>query len=98
MFYVGEHQNKFSSGYFPFIGYPCQQKALSVTAKRLIGSYVPQCNPDGSYRSVQCHASTGYCWCADPDGTKWPGTDVRGELPKCEKSEGWLLTPSCVLL
>lgn len=34
----------------------------------LIGSYKPQCNPDGTWIPKQCWASTGTCWCVDTDG------------------------------
>ena len=32
----------------------------------LIGTYVPQCNGE-QWNDVQCHGSTGYCWCVDSD-------------------------------
>ena len=40
--------------------------------------------------SVQCHASTGYCWCADNRGEKIPNTE-RGPgqgTPDCGKWKG----------
>merc|ERR1719369_2338877 len=42
----------------------------------LIGAYVPQCKPDGSWEEKQCHNSTGYCWCVHPTtGVKIEGTE-----------------------
>lgn len=34
------------------------------------GAYVPQCDDDGFFRPLQCHASTGQCWCVDHSGHK----------------------------
>ncbi|EDO39095.1 predicted protein, partial [Nematostella vectensis] len=31
----------------------------------LIGAYIPQCDKDGRYSALQCHGSTGYCWCVN---------------------------------
>ena len=71
------------------LGRPCQQKARNVSKSGLVGAYIPQCNPDGTYKTNQCHASIGYCWCADPDGGEWPDTRVRGSKPlQCERSKG----------
>ena len=42
----------------------------------MIGAYVPQCDADGSYSSVQCHGSTGQCWCVDNTGAEVQGTRV----------------------
>jgi len=30
----------------------------------IFGAFVPQCEETGLFRSKQCHASTGMCWCA----------------------------------
>lgn len=40
-----------------------------LTALRM-GTYLAQCKPDGTWESKQCHASTGFCWCVDPDGRR----------------------------
>lgn len=29
------------------------------------GSYSPTCDDGGGYAALQCHGSTGYCWCVD---------------------------------
>ena len=51
----------------------------------LLGAFMPQCNEDGTYKEVQCHGSTGYCWCVDEDGTKRQETEVRFKQPTCKK-------------
>ncbi|RWS11878.1 putative neurotoxin LTDF S-18-like protein [Leptotrombidium deliense] len=33
-----------------------------------IGSFIARCEEDGSYSKLQCHGSTGMCWCSHPDG------------------------------
>lgn len=51
------------------------------------GSYVPQCTDDGKFTPVQCHGSTGYCWCVSVYGVEVEGTRKGpGEGPiDCEK-------------
>ena len=51
----------------------------------LPGRFIPSCQPDGRYTQVQCHGSTGYCWCVDENGDKLVGTEVRGPDPVCTK-------------
>ena len=68
----------------------CQQKRKDLeTGPPMVGAYKPSCEEDGTYSLVQCHGSTGYCWCAYPDGTEWPGTRVRGQ-PDCSEKESKL--------
>ncbi|XP_063040022.1 SPARC-related modular calcium-binding protein 1 [Engraulis encrasicolus] len=47
--------------------------------------FIPDCGPLGLYRPVQCHQSTGYCWCVLVDtGRPIPGTSVRYQTPECD--------------
>uniref|UniRef100_A0A8C9R6U2 Thyroglobulin type-1 domain-containing protein n=1 Tax=Scleropages formosus TaxID=113540 RepID=A0A8C9R6U2_SCLFO len=40
--------------------------------------FVPACGPDGRYHPVQCHITTGYCWCVRVEtGRPLPGTSTR---------------------
>uniref|UniRef100_A0A8C0XLL7 Nidogen-1 n=1 Tax=Castor canadensis TaxID=51338 RepID=A0A8C0XLL7_CASCN len=51
---------------------------------RLLGLFVPQCDEHGHYTPLQCHSSTGYCWCVDRDGRELEGTRTRpGMRPPC---------------
>ena len=61
----------------------CQRKLKAASMVKMIGAFKPKCNADGSYAKVQCHPSTGYCWCSTKRGKKIPGTSVRGKKPKC---------------
>uniref|UniRef100_A0A7N8WQE3 Nidogen 2a (osteonidogen) n=1 Tax=Mastacembelus armatus TaxID=205130 RepID=A0A7N8WQE3_9TELE len=46
--------------------------------------YVPQCEPDGHFRPVQCYGETTYCWCVDQDGREVPGTQSNNVVkPAC---------------
>lgn len=39
---------------------------------------IPECAHGGLYKPVQCHPSTGYCWCVLVDtGRPIPGTSTR---------------------
>uniref|UniRef100_A0A670I6X5 SPARC related modular calcium binding 2 n=1 Tax=Podarcis muralis TaxID=64176 RepID=A0A670I6X5_PODMU len=49
--------------------------------------FIPECASGGLYKPVQCHPSTGYCWCVLVDtGRPIPGTSTRYEQPKCDNS------------
>ncbi|CAH1240507.1 HSPG2 [Branchiostoma lanceolatum] len=65
----------------------CQ--TLVETTQPLDGAYIPQCEEDGSFKTTQCHGSTGYCYCAHPtDGTLYDETAKRpweeGEEHDCD--------------
>uniref|UniRef100_A0A3Q2ZEG2 Nidogen 2a (osteonidogen) n=1 Tax=Kryptolebias marmoratus TaxID=37003 RepID=A0A3Q2ZEG2_KRYMA len=55
----------------------------------LVGAYVPQCDGEGQYTPLQCHGSTGYCWCVDSRGQEKPGTRTPSRTPPvdCDKPE-----------
>ncbi|XP_060919625.1 SPARC-related modular calcium-binding protein 1 isoform X7 [Labrus mixtus] len=47
--------------------------------------FIPDCGPGGLYKAVQCHQSTGYCWCVLVDtGRPIPGTSTRYQTPECD--------------
>ncbi|KAM6913010.1 SPARC-related modular calcium-binding protein 1 isoform 3-T3 [Xenentodon cancila] len=47
--------------------------------------FIPDCGPGGLYKAVQCHQSTGYCWCVLVDtGRPIPGTSTRYQKPECD--------------
>ena len=44
----------------------------------------PRCTSDGEFEPVQCHQTSGECWCVDDRGIEIPGT--RGSTkPTCGK-------------
>ena len=38
------------------------------------GAYIPQCTEQGHYEQMQCHGSTGYCWCVTFSGEEIEGS------------------------
>ncbi|KPP66483.1 SPARC-related modular calcium-binding protein 1-like, partial [Scleropages formosus] len=50
--------------------------------------FVPACGPDGRYHPVQCHITTGYCWCVRVEtGRPLPGTSTRNQVPDCRAED-----------
>ncbi|KAM8921253.1 nidogen-2 [Pelodytes ibericus] len=46
--------------------------------------YVPQCDAYGDFSPLQCHGTSGYCWCVDKDGREIPGSRTQpGMTPGC---------------
>ncbi|XP_042194113.1 SPARC-related modular calcium-binding protein 1 isoform X2 [Callorhinchus milii] len=51
------------------------------------GIFIPDCAEAGLYKPVQCHQSTGYCWCVLVDiGRPIPGTSTRYQTPECDSN------------
>uniref|UniRef100_A0A1A8LZ17 SPARC related modular calcium binding 1 n=2 Tax=Nothobranchius pienaari TaxID=704102 RepID=A0A1A8LZ17_9TELE len=49
--------------------------------------FIPDCGTGGLYKAVQCHQSTGYCWCVLVDtGRPIPGTSTRYKTPECDEA------------
>ncbi|XP_031435934.1 SPARC-related modular calcium-binding protein 1 isoform X2 [Clupea harengus] len=47
--------------------------------------FIPECGSLGLFKPVQCHQSTGYCWCVLVDtGRPIPGTSTRYQTPECD--------------
>ncbi|KAJ7991014.1 hypothetical protein DPEC_G00292830 [Dallia pectoralis] len=55
----------------------------------IIGAFVPQCDEQGQYRTLQCHGSTGHCWCVDNRGQERAGTrkGPGAGYPNCDEPE-----------
>ncbi|XP_022241297.1 SPARC-related modular calcium-binding protein 2-like isoform X2 [Limulus polyphemus] len=45
--------------------------------------FKPQCKEDGSFKAIQCHQLSGYCWCVDKHGKPLSGSSVKHGKPKC---------------
>merc|ERR1711872_146866 len=66
-------------------------KETAGLAPNIPGLYVPQCNEDGSYKAMQCHFSTGHCWCVDEKsgrehyGTKRGPSEGKPNCSPCEQ-------------
>ncbi|CAG2114345.1 unnamed protein product [Medioppia subpectinata] len=82
-----EDNDKFLSAYewctcFDKKSQPCLN-ALKHTKKGLLGAYSPQCDSHGFYKPMQCHSSSGICWCVDKNGVEFTNTRRRGS-PDCK--------------
>ncbi|NXW72795.1 NID2 protein, partial [Hirundo rustica] len=54
---------------------PCQHERMYPReVPPLGGGHVPQCDEQGRYRPLQCHGSSGHCWCVDAAGQEIAGT------------------------
>ncbi|KAJ3613554.1 hypothetical protein NHX12_019801 [Muraenolepis orangiensis] len=50
--------------------------------------FIPDCAPAGLYKPVQCHQSTGYCWCVLVDtGRPIPGTSTSAARSRVSDME-----------
>ena len=66
---------------------PCQIKrrqALGLRNVPVVGLHAPECRGDGGYDTLQCHATSGYCWCMDEYGNEVPESRMKGR-PNCGK-------------
>ena len=72
----------------------CEAIRDEVMNSSLVGAFVPECDANGSFASIQCHGSTGYCWCVAME-TGEPVTDtLRFQMPQCSKFDPVLFTVS----
>ncbi|XP_076151725.1 nidogen-2 [Alosa pseudoharengus] len=64
---------------------PCEHHRHSVQGSQdgfsLVGAFVPQCDEEGQYRPLQCHGSSGHCWCVDVQGQERAGTRTPAGTP-----------------
>ncbi|XP_059952198.1 nidogen-2 isoform X4 [Mesoplodon densirostris] len=71
---------------------PCEHQQRDAQAQRthpVAQLHIPQCDEQGHFLPLQCHGSTGFCWCVDPDGQEVPGTRTPpGSIPpRCGPQE-----------
>uniref|UniRef100_A0A8C6IXA9 Uncharacterized protein n=1 Tax=Melopsittacus undulatus TaxID=13146 RepID=A0A8C6IXA9_MELUD len=73
---------------------PCQHEQLYPREvppgpSPVSNGHVPQCDEEGQYRPLQCHSSTGYCWCVDAAGQEIAGTRTApgSTPPRCGTPE-----------
>lgn len=64
----------------------CNLIEFKLANQTLLGAYQPQCEDEGSFSEVQCHGSTGYCWCVDPVSGRPRSELTRGEELQCSCS------------
>ncbi|XP_021355081.1 SPARC-related modular calcium-binding protein 2-like isoform X3 [Mizuhopecten yessoensis] len=62
-----------------------REEAQVIARKPTLGIFIPECEQDGSYTEIQCHAATGYCWCVTNDGKPIKGTSISGKSAPCKR-------------
>lgn len=63
----------------------CAQQLTAVQQQHLIGAFVPQCDAAGHFEPLQCHGSTGACWCVDTaTGVEVPNTRGQATVASCQ--------------
>ncbi|XP_071319886.1 nidogen-2 isoform X2 [Trachinotus anak] len=65
------------------------QSGVEIRGRPSLGAFIPQCDLDGRYRPLQCHGSTGHCWCVDSRGQERAGTRTPpGTAPRdCDRPD-----------
>lgn len=65
----------------------CIEERQKRLADNRIGTYVPYCmeNNPSLYYQMQCHGSTGFCWCADVETGKKLTDNFRYGEVDCEQ-------------
>ncbi|XP_032883213.1 nidogen-2 isoform X27 [Amblyraja radiata] len=53
-----------------------QMEMRAYGPEPLLGHHIPQCDEEGNFRLMQCHSSTGHCWCVYENGQEVPGTRI----------------------
>uniref|UniRef100_A0A8C2TCI6 Thyroglobulin n=1 Tax=Coturnix japonica TaxID=93934 RepID=A0A8C2TCI6_COTJA len=65
---------------------PSKCEVERYAARRYQHAYIPSCDVDGGYTTVQCQQG-GQCWCVDTKGQEVQGTKRRGQPPACGMCE-----------
>ncbi|KAL5267069.1 hypothetical protein ACHWQZ_G004189 [Mnemiopsis leidyi] len=71
----------------------CLAKEASLAHLQVEGIYPfgldrPECNGEGKFQAMQCHGSTGHCWCADQETGEEKEETRQGPgegLPNCSE-------------
>uniref|UniRef100_A0A8D0EIS2 Thyroglobulin n=1 Tax=Strix occidentalis caurina TaxID=311401 RepID=A0A8D0EIS2_STROC len=65
---------------------PSKCEVERYSALRYQHTYVPSCDAEGGYTTVQCQQG-GQCWCVDTKGQEVQGTKRRGQPPACGEEQ-----------
>ena len=59
-----------------------RESKITPNGRPVLGRRTPNCNKDGSFQSIQCNGSIGFCYCVDNTTGEKYGEYVRGK-PEC---------------
>lgn len=62
---------------------PCHRHLKRVESfifPRSFRPFIPICDSEGYYLALQCHQSSGYCWCVSKSGNMKAGTRTKGNI------------------
>ena len=69
----------------------CEVEEIAINdCGGMTGCYIPQCDENCNWESMQCWSSTGYCWCVDENGIEIDGTSTPSwqGFPDCSTQVG----------
>ena len=62
---------------------PCRRhlnRVESIIFPSKFRPFIPLCDSNGYYLPLQCHQSSGYCWCVNKNGNMKSGTRTKGPI------------------
>lgn len=70
-----------------------KNKGLLAGGRRLMGAFRPRCEVTGLFKPMQCHGSTGFCYCVNQATGEKSGQEFRPWLKPegftgCERTHG----------
>jgi len=51
-----------------------QNRADATSSSFISGGFVPECDANGEFKPLQCHQTTGQCFCVDSQGIEIPNS------------------------
>lgn len=63
----------------------CESEREESSVRGSIGQFIPRCTEEGLYQRLQCHGSTGFCFCVnETTGARFEESSTRFEEPNCD--------------
>jgi hypothetical protein len=73
----------------------CEKLYKKVSDQKLVGAYVPRCTNTGDFDALQCHSSSGDCWCVNKMGQRIPNSGISpgAPPPRCDDYDREIIYP-----
>ncbi|KAF8771843.1 Saxiphilin like protein [Argiope bruennichi] len=65
----------------------CEEKRRQALDNYVLGKYVPQCDDNGNYKTVQCWSDTNHCFCVDPETGEETSAPAKGDSINCNSTQ-----------